>query len=241
MNCCINDIITKFIKLYHVPCDRYIEKFPLLFFINNKKYATSSKIRNKYFIPSKFDYKNDYIIILEKENNLLYELDLGTRNTYLNLKGAKITHFVCSLYYNFLLESFVISKNVAELECDIYEIKKEVYLEMDPDNNEKMTKKRIKDFLDLNWKDRANYITTIKSGNIKKSKENYDAICFEINRKFILTHGKMYVFLVTAPNKKIYAFNNRHISRDGLIIISKDDKSILNGFKLRKISDLIAY
>ena len=240
MNCSINEIIIKFMKLYHVPTDRYLEKIPLLVFINNKKYSPSNKIKNKYFIPNKFDYRNDYIIILEKEQNNLYELDMGTRNNYLNLRGAKITHFVSSCYYNFQIESFVISKNVTSLECEIYEIKNNVYMELDPEN-EKVTKKKVRDFLDLNWKERSNFITTIKSGNIKKSKENYDAICFEINRNFVLTHGKMYIFLVTSPNKKVYAFNNRHISKDGLIIISKDDKSILNGFKLRKISDLIAY
>ena len=240
MNASINELILKFIKLYHIPRDHYGEKNPLQIIINNKKYTTGNKVRKKYFIPINFDYKNDYIIILEKQNNYLYEVSLGSKNTYINLKGAKIPHFVYSRYYNYQLESFIISRNIAQLECEIYELKKEAIFEIN-NNNEKNTKKKIKDFLDLNWKERSNLITTIKSGNIKKSKENYDAICFEINRKFILTHGKSYVFLVTSQNKKIYAFQNKNISKEGLIIISKDDKSILNGFKVKKVSDLGAY
>ena len=51
----------------------------------------------------------------------------------------------------------------------------------------------------------------------------------------------MYIFLITSSNKKMYAFNPRHISKEGLFIVSKDDKSILNGFKAKKISDFIAY
>ena len=240
MNASINELILKFLKLYHIPQDHYGEKNPLQIIINNKKYMTGNKIRKKYFIPINFDYKNDYIIILEKQNNYLYEVNLGTKTTYINLKGAKIPHFVYSCYYNYQLESFIISRNITQLECEIYELKKEAIFEINIDN-EKNTKKKIKDFLDLNWKERANLITTIKSGNIKKSKENYDAICFEINRKFILTHGKSYVFLVTSLNKKIYDLQNKNISKEGLIIISKDDKNILNGFKVKKISDLGAY
>ena len=241
INCSINDIIIKFQRLYHIPCDRYSdEKPPLIVFINNKKFSTSNKTRKKYFTPNKFDYKNDYIIILEKENHKFEEIDMGTRNNYINLKGVKIPHFVFSSYYNLQVQSFIISKNLPFLECEVYEVKKELYFNIDPEN-EKNTKKKVKEFLDLNWKERANLISVIKSGNIRKSKENYDANCFEINRKFILSHGKIYIFLVTSSNKKVYAFNPRHITKDGVVIISKDDKALLSGFKAKKISDFIAY
>jgi hypothetical protein len=171
----------------------------------------------------------NYIIILEKENHKFEEIDMGTRNNYINLKGVKIPHFVFSSYYNLQVQSFIISKNLPFLECEVYEVKKELYFNIDPEN-EKNTKKKVKEFLDLNWKERANLISVIKSGNIRKSKENYDANCFEINRKFILSHGKIYIFLVTSSNKKVYAFNPRHITKDGVVIISKDDKALLSGF-----------
>ena len=240
INYSIKDLVNNFSKLYHIPCDRYSDKPPLSIFINNKKYSPSNDVRRKFFTPNKFDYQNDFVMILEKDNFNLSEIDMGTRNNYLNLKGAKIPHFVYSFYYNYQIESFIISKNLVSLECEIYEFKKEVNLKLDP-NNEKVVKKKIKEFLDLNWKERTTLVSTIKSGNIKKSKENYDANCFEINRKFILSHGRMYIFLITSSNKKMYAFNPRHISKEGLFIVSKDDKSILNGFKAKKISDFIAY
>ena len=241
INCSISNIINKFQKLYHIPIDKYSEeKPPLLVFINNKKYSPLNSLKKKYFTPNKFDYKNDYVIILEKENHKFEEIDLGTRNTYLNLKGVKIPHFVFSAYYNLQVESFIISKNILNLECEIYELKKEMNINIDPEN-EKGSKKIAKEFLDLNWKERCSLITIIKSSAMKKSKENYDANCFEINRKFILTQGKVYVFLITTSNKKVYAFNPRHLAKEGLVIISKDDKAILNGFKSKKISDFIAY
>ena len=239
INSSISYVIQKFQRLYHIPCDRYSEeKPPLIFFINNKKYSTSNKTRKKYFIPSKFDYKNDYIIILEKENHKSEEIDMGTRNNYINLKGVKIPHLVHSSYYNLQVESLIISKNLPFLECEVYELKKEFYFAIDPEN-ERTIKKKVKEFLELNWKERATLISVIKSDNIRKSKENYDANCFLINRKFILMHGKIYIFLVTSSNKKVYAFNPRHITKDGLVIISKDDKGILNGFKVKKMSDFI--
>ena len=239
INCSIKELVNEFSKLYHIPTERFSEKSSISFFINGKKYSSSNDIRKKFFIPNKFDYKNDYIILMEKGSFNFAEIDMGTRNNYYNLKEIKIPHFVYSSYYNYLIESFIISKNLTTLECELYEIKKEAYLKIEP-NNEKSTRQKIKEFLDLNWKERTNFICTIKSGNIKKSKENYDANCFEINRKFILTHGKMYIFLITSSNKKMYVFNPRHISKEGLFIVSKDNKSILNGFKAKKISDFIA-
>ena len=241
INCSINHIVGQFQKLYHIPCDRYSEeKPPLLIFINNKKYSPLNKNERKYFIPNKFDYKNDYLIFLEHETHKFSEIDMGTRNNYINLKGEKIPHFVFSSYYNLQIDGFVISKNITYLECEVYELKKELNFSVDPEN-EKATKKKAKEFLNLNWKEKSSLISIIKSGALRKSKENYDANCFEINREFILGHGKVYIFLVTSNNKKVYAFNPRRISKDGLVIISRDDKAILSGFKCKKISDLIAY
>ena len=241
INCSINNIVNQFQKLYHIPCDRYSdEKPPLIVFINNKKYSPLNKTDRKYFTPNKFDYKNDYLIILEKESHKLAEIDMGTRNNYINLKGEKIPHFVFSSYYNLQVDGFIISKNILYLECEVYELKKELNFSVDPEN-EKTTKKKAREFLDLNWKEKSSLVSIIKSGALRKSKENYDANCFEINRKFVLAHGKVYIFLVTSCNKKVYAFNPRRVAKEGLVIVSKDDRAILSGFKCKKISDFIAY
>ena len=241
INCSIDDIINRFKKLYHIPCDRYSDKVPPLnIFINGKKYSITNKTRKKFFTPNKFDYKNDYIIIIEKEIFKFKEIDIGSRSNYINLKGAKIVHYVYSSYYNLQINSFIISKNINLLECEVYEIRKEFLFDIDVEN-EKKKKKKVKEFLDLNWKEKANFISLIKSDYMKKSKENYNANCFEINRKFILHQGTIYIFVITASNKKLEAFNSRHISNEGLVIISRDDKSLLSGFKAKKISDLVAY
>ena len=241
INGSIDDIINTFKKLYHIPIDRYSEeKPPLNIFINGKKYSIANKARKRFFTPNKFDYKNDYIIILEKEVFKIKEIDIGSRSNYINLKGAKIAHYVYSSYYNLQVDSFIISKNLNSLECEVYELRKEFHFDIDLEN-EKGTKKKVKEFLDLNWKEKSNFISLIKSDNMRKSKENYNANCFEINRKFILHQGIIYIFVITASNKKLEAFNSRHISNEGLVIISKDDRSLLSGFKAKKISDLVAY
>ena len=68
---------------------------------------------------------------------------MGTRNNYINLKGEKIPHFVFSSYYNLQIDGFVISKNITYLECEVYELKKELNFSVDPEN-EKTTKKKGK-------------------------------------------------------------------------------------------------
>ena len=245
INSSINDVILTFQKLYHFYCDKYSdEKPPLIVFINNKRYSPLSKTKNKYFIPTKFDYKNDFLVILEKETYKFEEYDMGRNRHYssnkVNLKGAKVPHFVYSSYYNLQVESFIITKNIQYLECEVYELKKEFYFNIDP-GNKRVSKKKIKDFLDLNWKEKSTLICVVKSGALRKSKDNYDGNCFEINKKFILLHGKIYIFVVTSSNKRVYTFNPRDFHNNGLIIVTRDDKGILNGFKAKRISDFIAY
>ena len=245
INSSINDVIQTFQKLYHFYCDKYSdEKPPLIVFINNKRYSPLSKTKNKYFIPTKFDYKNDFLVILEKETYKFEEYDMGRNRHYssnkVNLKGVKVPHFVYSSYYNLQVESFIITKNIPYLECEVYELKKEFYFNTDPENK-RVSKKKIKDFLDLNWKEKSTLICVVKSGALRKSKDNYDGNCFEINRKFILSHGKIYIFVVTSCNKRVYTFNPRDFHNNGLIIVTRDDKGILNGFKAKRISDFIAY
>ena len=241
INCSINDVVKTFLQLYHFYTEKYSkDKPPIFVFINNKRYSPLNDTKNKYFIPTKFDYKNDFLIILEKETYKSEEYDMGTRSNTINMKGAKVPHFVYSSYCNFQIDSFIISKNIPLLECEVYELKKEFFFNVDPEN-EKVSRKKIREFLDLNWKEKSTLISLIKSGAMRKSKENYDGNCFEINRKFILSHGKIYIFVVTASNKKIEAFNPRHLARNGLIIATRDDKGILNGFKAKRISDFIAY
>ena len=241
INCSINDIIKTFLQLYHFYSEKYSkDKPPIFVFINNKRYSPLNDTKKKYFIPTKFDYKNDFLIILEKETYKFEEYDMGTRSNTINMKGAKVAHFVYSSYCNFQIDSFIISKNIPLLECEVYELKKEFFFNVDPEN-EKVSRKKIREFLDLNWKEKSTLISVLKSGAMRKSKENYDGNCFEINRKFILSHGKIYIFVVTASNKKIEAFNPRHLARNGLIIATRDDKGILNGFKAKRISDFIAY
>ena len=237
INCSIKDMSEIFSKMYHIPNRSILRLTPsLVIIINNIKYWQYNDIKNKYFIPNKFDYNNDYVIIIEKEYFDFKEVDLGSYSNYLNLKNEKVPHFVCSLYYNFEIGAFIVSKCCLKLECEIYELKIDKYFNIDF-YDEKKTKNKIKEFLDLNWKEKTKLISVIKSDEIKKVVDNFNGIGFKINKKLKLIHGNMYIFLVSSPDNKIYTFNPRSISKEGLIIVSKNDKSILIGFEAKKISD----
>ena len=237
INCSIKDMSEIFSKMYHIPNRSILRLTPsLVIIINNIKYWQYNDIKNKYFIPNKFDYNNDYVIIIEKEYFDFKEVDLGSYSNYLNLKNEKVPHFVCSLYYNFEIGAFIVSKCCLKLECEIYELKMDKYFNIDF-YDEKKTKNKIKEFLDLNWKEKTKLISVIKSDEIKKVVDNFNGIGFKINKKLKLILGKMYIFFVSSPDNKIYTFNPRSISKEGLIIVSKNDKSILIGFEAKKISD----
>ena len=237
INCSIKDMSEIFSKMYHIPNRNGLHLISsLVIIINNIKYSQYNEFKNKYFIPNKFDYNNDYVIIIEKEYFNFREVDLGSYSNYLNLKNEKVPHFVCSLYFNFEIAAFIVSKCCSKLECEIYELKNDKYFNIDF-YDEKKTKNRIKEFLDLNWKEKTKLISVIKSNDITKVVDNFNGIGFKINKKLSLVYGKMYIFLVSSPDNKIYTFNPRSISKEGLIIVSKNDKSILIGFEAKKISD----
>ena len=240
INTTIKEILDQFASLYHYKLDRYSDKIPVCIFINGKMHSVSNRTRSKYFIPTKFDYKNDYILILEKQTTKLKEYDLSTYNNQINLRGVTIPHVVYNSLYNFEVDSFIISKNLTFLDCQIYELKKDINLRQFTDN-ERTIKQKLKDFLDLNWKERCTFVTTFKSVKAKKSNDNYRANLFELNRKFILLQGKMYIFLIKSSNQKIYTFYGKNISTDGIYIVSRNDKSLINGFRAKAISDFKAY
>ena len=97
INCSIKDMLEIFSKMYHIPNRNILYlTSSLVIIINNIKYSQFNDIKNKYFIPNKFDYNNDYVIIIEKEYFNYKEVDLDSYINYLNLKNKKVPHFVKS-------------------------------------------------------------------------------------------------------------------------------------------------
>ena len=238
MNTSIKEIIEQFADLFHYKHDRYSDKIPLNIFINGKKHSIANRTESKYFIPTKFDYKNDYILILEKQCFKLKELDINSRSNYVNLKGVDVIHAVYNSLYNYEIDSFIITKGITSLDCQVYELKKEINIRAVTDN-EHTIKQKLREFLDSNWKEKTNFVTTFKSVKVKNSK-SYNCNLFEINRKFILLQGKIYVFVMKSNNKKIDVFNARRVCVDGIYIISKTNKSLLDGFRTKALSDFVA-
>ena len=141
INTTIIEIINKFASLYHYKSNSRSDKLPLSIFINGKMHSISNNTKCKFFIPTKFDYKNDYILILEKQITKLNEYELSTSYNNLNLKGIVVPHVVYNSLYNFEIDSFLISKNMDFLDCQIYELKKDINIRQFTDNENTMKQK----------------------------------------------------------------------------------------------------
>ena len=51
----------------------------------------------------------------------------------------------------------------------------------------------------------------------------------------------MYIFLIQSFNKKVEVFLGKKNCVDGIYIVTKNDRALLNGFKGKCISDFTAY
>ena len=215
-------------KLYH---------FASYFLISIKNKYSELSNREKIFLPDKFDCEKDYVLLLEKENLTNTNIDLGSNNSKYNFKGEKVSHIVFSSYYNFYVESIIVSNKINYLECEVYMFKDEYYFNLERNIGIYNFKKAKEALSSSEWKKKCNYITTIKSVIKSQYKNNDDAISFEIFPKLMILHDKSYVFLITSPNLNINTFSSGS-GDQGLFIVSFDDKSILNGFICKQISDL---
>ena len=232
----IKDFFNYFVKLYHIPNDKPQNQSSISIFIKNQEISLINN-KKKFFIPSFFDYEKDYIIILEKENMEIINIDLGSQNKRFNFCGKKIPHIVFSSYNNFCVESIIVSNQLNILECDIYEFKEKYYFNLERNLGKYNFKKAKEILLSGDWQKKCKYLTSIKSINSSIYKNNEDAKSFSIWPKIILYHDKSYVFLITSPDLRINVFNSGSADQ-GLFIISNDDKAILNGFNCKIISDL---
>ena len=242
INISIQELINQFKSLYHYKLERYSEKLPLIIFINGKKHSISNTNRSKYFIPTKFDYKNDYVLIVEKNVSKFRELSVNSStNNKINLKGADVPHLVYNSLYNLEVDSFIIPEGLNCVECTIYELKNYVEIRQFTDN-EYTIRRKLKEFLQLNWKERTNFVTSFVTMKVKKGK-GYGTNLAELNRKFILLQGKMYIFLIKSTNKNLYLFTpgRRYSNKDGIFIVTINNKSLLDGFKAKLLSDFYAF
>ena len=235
----IEDFITHFSKLYHISSSKYKLDEKLSVFIKNKKISRGDSLKNNnIFLPHEFDYEKDYIIVLEKEDFDIFNIDLGSKNKKFNFKNEKVPHIVFSSHNNICLQSIIVSKQLKFLECEIYVFKDEYYFNLER-NIGKYNLKKAKDVLSsIDWKDKCKYVTSIKSINSSSYENNEDAISFTISPQLLLYHDKSYVFLITSPNLNINVFSSGCGDNGVFIVSSNINKAILNGFTCKNISDL---
>ena len=235
----MKEFIDYIIKLYHIP--DIDNNSNLILFIKNKQYSGKEieKNESKLFLPHNFNYQNDYIIIIEKENIDKLNLDLGSSIDKYNFKTREIPHIIYCSYFNFCLESILVSYQLKDLECQIYQFYDGFNLNLEP-NIGKYNYENAKKILTSNWKSQCKYITSIKSirsSTYKNNGEiNEEVVSFSINPKINLYHDKTYVFLIKTPTFNINIFESGATDQ-GIFIVSSDNKNIINGFICKKLSD----
>jgi hypothetical protein len=238
INIKLKDFVNMLTKMYHFPNQKSLNKPNLALFIKGEQYTGKclNYSNEALFVPSRFDYDKDNVLVLEYQNFDIINIDLGSKNAKYNFQGEKVPHIVFSSYNNFCLESILVSNKLSYLECDIYVFKDELCLNVDR-NIGKYNFRKAKDILSsIDWKDKCKFLTTIKSIKSSTYINNDDVISFSINSNLILRHNKTYVFLINTPKININVFNSG-CGDQGLFIISSDDKAILNGFICKKLSD----
>ena len=233
----LKDFLNYITKLYHIPNVK--DNANLTLFLKNKQYSGKdlTKSEENIFSPKCFDYEKDYILIIEHENfEIISNIDSGSSIDKYNFKGKQKPHMLFSSHHNLCIESILVSNQIECLECEVYSFRDEYNFNLEC-NVGKYNYDKAKDVLSsFNWKNKCNYITTIKSLKTSDYKNNDDVLSFTIWPKFKLYHNKTYIFLVSTPIKKINVFDLGSLDQ-GLFIISGDNKSIINGIICKKFSD----
>ncbi len=222
--------------LYHIPDIR--NNINISIITKNKKYSAKelSKFKDDFFSPKNFNYEKDYILFLEHENYDIITLDLGSSFDKYNFKGRQIPHIIFSSHNNLCVESILVSKQLKSFECEIYVFRDEYYYNLESNIGKNNYEKAKDVLLSPSWKNKCNYITTIKTMKNSDYKNNEDVLSFSIWPKFVLKHDKTYVFLVSTPIININVFDSG-AGDQGLFIISGDNRAIINGIICKKLSD----
>ena len=230
------DFINYIKKLYHIPDITNNKNIAII--IKNKKYSGKDFEKNEKYIfsPKYFDYQKDYIFLIEHENFDIITLDLGYSIDKYNFKRRQVPHILFSSHHNLNVEAILVSKQLKSLECEIYVFRDEFYFNLERNigkNNYEKAKDALKSY---NWKNKCDYITTIKTMKNSDYKNNEDVLSFSIWPRFILKHDKTYIFLVSTPINNINVFDSG-VGDQGLFIISGDKRAIINGIICKKLSD----
>ena len=235
INCKLIDFVNYLKKLYHIPDITNNTNISIL--SKNKKFSGKDFENEEYFFrPPIFDYEKDYILFIEHENFDIITLDLGSSLDKHNFKEKQVPHILFSSHNNLSVESILVSKQLEKLECEIYIFRDEYYFNLESNvgkNNYEKAKNAISSY---NWKNKCNYITTIKTMKSTSYKHNEDVLSFSIWPRFNLLHDKTYIFLISTPYKNINVFDSG-VGDQGLFIISGGNKAIINGIVCKKISD----
>ena len=232
----LNEFINYFKQLYHIP--DVSDNSNLTIYINNKLISGNNieKDEQRIFLPKNFDYEKDFVFIIEHENFDIVKIDLGSSINKVNFKGKPIPHIIFSSYYNFSIESFLVSNQLTSFECEVYIFRDEFYFNLESNVGKNNYEKAQNVLANFNWKNKCKYVTTIKSMKRSSYKNNEDVLSYSIWPTFNVFHDKTYVFLVSAPLMKIKVFDSG-AGDQGLFIISNENKCIINGIIGKKLSD----
>ena len=225
-----------FQTIYHMNFnDHRINNDGLDIIFRGKKLKKKSD-NDRIFSPLKFNYKNDYIFILEKEQKKDCSIDTGSRTEWMYCEKEHVLHIFMSPNFNLMVTELMISKKYDYIECEIYEIKRGEFTlkaKMGPS-----AVKAVNDFFRSQWKTKVKFITKVTSSASKKS-DNYRAKNFVLNQELFMKRGVFYVLDIKGINKKMDMFSK--FNDEGKYFLqAQDNLGVCAGMMFKLISDLVA-
>ena len=194
----------------------------------NEKITSLSSYK---FSPDKYDYENDYIIVLELKNTNDISIKTNFYTKYEICIKGNVPHLIIPKE-NVKVELIKVPPQFQSINIDIYQTTLNlVHFSVSKQKN--LGQK----FLAGNWKNDVTLIQNILCSNSKN--KTYDSKEFVISQDLYLKSGITYIFDMYIPATHIKVNHKKVYSCDYANIIAQKDRMFIIGYDGKSISDFV--
>jgi hypothetical protein len=181
------------------------------------------------FTPDKYDYENDYIIVLELKNTNDISIKTNLNTKYEICNKGNVPHLIIPKE-NVKVELIKVPPQFQSINIDIYQTSLNlVHFSVSKQKN--LGQK----FLAGNWKNDVTLIQNILCSNSKN--KTYDSKEFVISQDLYLKNGITYIFDMNIPSTHIKVNHKKAYTCDSANFIAQKDKMFIIGYDGKSISD----
>jgi hypothetical protein len=192
----------------------------------NEKITSLSSYK---FTPDKYDYENDYIIVLELKNTNDISIKTNLNTKYEICNKGNVPHLIIPKE-NVKVELIKVPPQFQSINIDIYQTSLNlVHFSVSKQKN--LGQK----FLAGNWKNDVTLIQNILCSNSKN--KTYDSKEFVISQDLYLKNGITYIFDMNVPSTHIKVNHKKAYTCDSANFIAQKDKMFIIGYDGKSISD----